>query len=213
MLVQNSRIARAQRPVLTPQLLIAAYSHGLFPMARSRGARGVEWYSPDPRAILPLESFHVPRGLRNTLRKRPFEVRTDTAFERVVEGCALPRAVQRQSWINKPIRDAMAALHTMGHAHSVEAWLDGRLVGGLYGASLGGAFFGESMFHRADLGGTDASKVCLHHLVERMRAGGYKLLDIQLMSEHMKQFGAVEVSRAEYLLRLSDALGSPGRWG
>jgi leucyl/phenylalanyl-tRNA---protein transferase len=197
---------------LTPELLIAAYCQGLFPMARARQARTVEWFSPDPRAVLPLEGFHCPRTVRQAVRRGHFEIRHDTVFERVVRSCAAPRAGQPQTWINETIRSAFAGLHHMGCAHSVEAWRGGRLVGGLYGVALGGAFFGESMFHRRDLGGTDSSKVCLVHLVEHLRRRGFVLLDIQINSDHMRRFGSVDVPRCQYLAVLAEALKRDVSW-
>ena len=197
---------------LTPELLIAAYCQGVFPMARSRHAAGIEWYSPDPRGVLPLDRFHCPRTLRQRIRQRVFDVRCDTAFALVVEGCAQPRPGHPDTWINREIRQAYAELHAMGFAHSVEAWRGGRLVGGLYGVALGGAFFGESMYHRPDLGGTDASKVCLAWLVEHLRSRGFTLLDTQMTSEHMSRFGVVEISRRQYMQELERALAVEARW-
>jgi leucyl/phenylalanyl-tRNA--protein transferase len=201
-----------QNLALTPELLIAAYCQGLFPMARSRQDRTVEWFSPDPRAVLPLDGFLCPRSLRQKLRASVFEVRCDTAFERVIRSCAAPRSGHPQSWINDAIRRAFTGLHHMGLAHSVEAWHNGKLVGGLYGAALGGVFFGESMFHRADLGGTDASKVCLAHLVQRLRDRGFVLLDVQINSDHMQRFGTIDIPRADYLRRLEAALRIASEW-
>ncbi len=161
-------------------------------MAHPEG--GVGWYSPDPRGVLPLEEFHVPHGLKRALRKSPFEVRVNTAFPAVLEGCA----DRRETWINDSIKNSYRFLHLMGFAHSVEAWKDGELCGGLYGVSVGGAFFGESMFHRR----TDASKVALHWLVEHLRARGFGLLDLQWVTDHLRKFGAREIPREEYLERL-----------
>ena len=197
---------------LTPQLLIAAYCQGVFPMARSRHAPTIEWFSPDPRAILPLERFHCPRTVRQRMRQGCFDIRRDTAFAEVIAACSEPRAQHIDTWINRQVRRAYTELHEHGHAHSVEAWRDGRLVGGLYGVALGGAFFGESMFHRPDLGGTDASKVCLAHLVEHLTVRGFVLLDIQTHSPHMARFGAIDIARREYLRRLERALKVEARW-
>lgn len=158
----------------------------------------IRWFSPDPRGILPLDRFHVPRRLARILRQGRFEVRVDTAFEEVIRACA----AADETWITPEIESAYVGLHRQGKAHSVEAWLEDRLAGGLYGVSLGCAFFGESMFHRV----TDASKVALHALVERLRARGYLLLDIQWVTPHLQQFGATEIPRREYLRLLQESL-------
>ena len=183
---------------LSPQLLLHAYANGLFPMAESAEATELYWYDPDHRGILPLDGFHVPRKLRRTVRKNVFEVRVDSAFRAVMEGCAAARPT---TWINREILEIYCRLHEGGHAHSVEAWKDGALVGGLYGVSLGGAFFGESMFSLA----ADASKVALVHLVARLRRGGFALLDTQFVTEHLSQFGAFEIPRDEYRWQLWEA--------
>jgi leucyl/phenylalanyl-tRNA--protein transferase len=179
--------------------LLNAYANGWFPMAVAPG--DIRWYSPDPRGIIPLDTFHVPARLARTLRTRPFEIRIDSAFGAVIEGCA-----QRQdddgNWIDGEIIESYCALHAQGIAHSVEAWQDGRLAGGLYGVALGGAFFGESMFHRV----RDASKAALVALVAQLRDRHFTLLDTQWVTEHLVQFGAVEVSRRRYLRLLDQAL-------
>jgi leucyl/phenylalanyl-tRNA--protein transferase len=185
-----------ETPPLTPELIVAAYCRGIFPMADEAGEIG--WYSPDPRAVFPLDAFHVPRSLAKTIRRRTFEVRVDTAFEAVMRGCA----DRDLTWISEDIVRSYTALHRLGLAHSVEAWREGRLVGGLYGVSLGGAFMGESMFSRE----TDASKVCLVFLVERLRERGYVLLDSQMATEHLAKFGQIEIPRREYLRQLRAAL-------
>jgi leucyl/phenylalanyl-tRNA--protein transferase len=186
---------------LTPHLLIAAYSQGIFPMADEEGR--ISWYDPDPRAIIPLDAFHVPRRLARTVRSGRFEIRVDTAFRAVMEACAAPAPGRETTWISPEMIDAYTALHQLGFAHSVEAWREGRLVGGLYGVALRGLFAGESMFSRE----TDASKVALVHLVERLRRGGFVLLDTQfLVGGHMRQFGAIEIPRREYKRRLAHAL-------
>ncbi len=185
-----------RKPELTPRLIVSAYCQGIFPMADEYGEIG--WYSPDPRAVFPLDAFHVPASLKKTMRKRPFEVKVDAAFEDVVRGCA-ERDV---TWISEEIVRAYTDLNRAGLAHSVEAWKDGALVGGLYGVALGGAFMGESMFSRVP----DASKVCLVTLVERLRERGYVLLDSQLPTEHLARFGQIVIPRAKYLAELEKAL-------
>jgi leucyl/phenylalanyl-tRNA--protein transferase len=183
-------------PVTT---LLAAYRYGFFPMGVGRS---VEWFSPDPRGILPLDRFHVPRRLARVIRQGKFTVTVDRAFEEVIGACA--RADEPdQMWITEEIRASYIALHRLGFAHSIETWYQGELAGGLYGVSLRGAFFGESMFHRV----SDASKVALCALVERLRARGYRLLDVQWVTPHLARFGAVEIPRAEYLARLEEAMG------
>jgi leucyl/phenylalanyl-tRNA---protein transferase len=185
--------------VISADLLISAYSSGWFPMAVEPGQ--IRWYSPDPRGIIPLDTFHAPKRLGRIIRRQRFEVRVDSDFAAVIRACA-DRKDEEGSWIDAEILESYCALHAGGIAHSVETWKDGVLVGGLYGVALGGAFFGESMFHRA----TDASKVALVALVERLRARGYRLLDTQWVTAHLTQFGAVEVSRRRYLRMLQEAL-------
>lgn len=192
---------------VTPDLLLHAYAAGLFPMAESAEAGELHWFDPAMRGILPLEAFHVPRRLKRTLRRAPFTVRADTAFRRVMECCAEPAPDRPSTWINRDILDLYTALYTRGFAHSVECWLadaDGTesLVGGLYGVALGGAFFGESMFSRV----TDASKVALCHLAGLLIDGGYTLLDTQFTTEHLSQFGGIEIPRRDYKTRLERAL-------
>ncbi len=187
---------------LTPEILLRAYSVGLFPMAERRDDPTLYWIDPEKRGILPLGAFHISRRLRRTVRRAPFEVRLDTAFREVMEACAAPAAGRAESWINEEIVRLYVELHRMGRAHSVECWRDGRLVGGLYGVALGAAFFGESMFSRE----TDASKVALVHLVARLVKGGFRLLDTQFVTEHLSQFGAVEIHRDGYRTLLADAL-------
>lgn len=183
--------------VIEQELLLAAYTAGYFPMAHSRNGP-IRWYSPDPRAIIPLDSFRVSRSLRQTLRKNIYEIRINTVFERVIRNCA----GRRETWISEEIVQSYLALHRSGHAHSVEAWHGTTLAGGLYGVSLGAAFFGESMFSRAK----DASKVALVHLVERLRDRGYGLLDAQYVTPHLARFGAGEISRIQYLSLLQRAV-------
>jgi leucyl/phenylalanyl-tRNA--protein transferase len=187
---------------LTSELLLRAYATGIFPMAQSRRDRELYWIDPEWRGILPLDRFHVPRRLRRTLRRGVFEVRVDTAFRDVMVGCAEATTERPDSWINDEIVAAYTELYHLGYAHSVESWLDGDLVGGLYGVALGGAFFGESMFTRV----TDASKVALVHLAARLYHGGFTLLDTQFITKHLQQFGAVEVPRPRYQAQLSAAL-------
>ena len=181
---------------LPPELLLEAYGSGIFPMGMEDGT--IRWFSPDPRGILPLEQFHVPHGLKRALKRPGWELRTDTAFDEVVGACA----ARDETWITPLIRKAYQELFEAGHAHSVEIWREGRLAGGLYGVALGGAFFGESMFHRV----TDASKVALWHLVRIMKEHGFILLDTQWTTDHLEQFGAIEISREEYLSLLGKAL-------
>jgi len=179
---------------LTPDVLIAAYTQGIFPMDVEGS---MEWFSPDPRAVLPLERLNVSRSLRQSCRK--YEVRINTVFDEVIHACAdRPEG----TWISAEIIAAYAQLHHLGLAHSVESWRDGQLAGGLYGVALGGAFFGESMFHRR----TDASKAALVALVDRMRNRGYRLLDVQFSTAHLESLGAIEIPRAAYLMQLKEAL-------
>ncbi|MBP1874654.1 leucyl/phenylalanyl-tRNA--protein transferase [Ensifer adhaerens] len=196
---------RSKQPDVTPDMLLRAYSIGLFPMADSADDPELFWVEPEIRGVIPLDGFHVSRSLAKTIRKSHLDIRFNTAFEAVMEGCAAPAPDRPTTWINSKIRALYATLHSMGYAHSVEAWEDGALVGGLYGVSLGSAFFGESMFSRR----TDASKICLVHLVERLRAKGFELLDTQFTTEHLKSFGAIDVPKAEYEIMLADAMNSP----
>lgn len=190
-------------PPLTPELLLLAYRQGVFPMAEGRDDPAVFWVDPLRRGILPLSGFHLSRSLARTLRRGRFRVTLDEAFEAVVEACA----AREETWINDAILDLYAELHRRGHARSVEVWDGSALVGGCYGVALGGAFFGESMFSRV----ADASKVALAALVERLRAGGFALLDTQFLTPHLASLGAVEVPRAEYRRRLALALPVPAR--
>jgi leucyl/phenylalanyl-tRNA--protein transferase len=189
---------------LTPSVLLMAYRRGIFPMANEKGKIG--WYDADPRAILPLDdSFHIPRSVARTIRRGRFEIRVDTAFRDVIKACAQPTPRRGKAWISREIIQAYSKLHSLGFAHSVEAWLDGELVGGLYGVSLGGLFAGESMFSRVP----DASKVALVHLTDRLRVGGFVLHDTQMMTPHLRSFGAIMISRNEYQQRLAEALRAP----
>jgi len=197
---------------MSPQLVLWAYQRGVFPMADSRRGR-VDWYCPDPRAILPLDAMHVPRSLAKHMRKQPYRLTIDNVFERVVRACAEPRPYAADTWINDEIIDTYSVLHHMGYAHSVEAWQDDdrgapRLVGGIYGLAIGGAFFGESKFSTA----TNASKICLVTLVEHVRRCGFVLFDVQLNSPHMSQFGTINIPRDTFLQRLDEALRVEPTW-
>jgi leucyl/phenylalanyl-tRNA--protein transferase len=189
-------------PRLTPEMLLQAYRAGIFPMAERRDDVSLFWVSPDARGILPLDKFHLPKRLARTIRSDHFAVKADTAFAQVMQLCAAPAPGREESWINAEILSLYTALHRMGHAHSIECWRDGRLVGGLYGVKIGAAFFGESMFSRE----RDASKVALAHLVARLKNGGFRLLDTQFITSHLAQFGAIEISRNAYLALLAAAL-------
>jgi leucyl/phenylalanyl-tRNA---protein transferase len=194
---------------LTPDLLLQAYAAGIFPMAESADDPELFWVDPQRRGIIPLEAFHVPRRLRRTVRNGSFEIRCDTAFAEVMRSCAAATSERPQTWINEEIVEIYTALFRRGAAHSVEAWLDGTLVGGLYGVHIGAAFFGESMFSRV----TDASKVALVHLVARLRRGGFVLLDTQFTTAHLERFGAIEITRREYHARLKAALSRAAQFG
>jgi leucyl/phenylalanyl-tRNA---protein transferase len=192
---------------LTPELLIEAYCRGIFPMAGEDGL--IRWYDPQPRAIIPLDTFHTPKRLARTVRRGLFEIRYDTQFRQVMEYCAQPMPGRESSWISAELVAAYTTLYKLGFAHSVEAWQHNELVGGLYGVSIRGLFAGESMFSHA----RDASKVALVHLVDRLRRGGYQLLDTQFISgDHMLQFGTLEITRGEYQRRLAEALHTPADW-
>lgn len=187
---------------LTADILLRAYAAGIFPMAESAEDPTLFWVDPEERGILPLEKFRLSRRLQRRLRRGEFEVRCDTAFEDVLINCAKKTSSRPTTWINDEIAQLYVSLMQMGHAHSVEAWQGGELAGGLYGVSIGGAFFGESMFSTV----TDASKIALAHLVARLRRSGFTLLDTQFVTAHLRQFGAIEISRDEYLSRLAQAL-------
>jgi len=189
---------------ITKELLLSAYMQGIFPMAESADADDVFWVDPDERGVFPLDKFHVPKKLARKIRNEPFDVRINTAFRDVMLKCAEPtQNIDRQNtWINEIILKRYCELHELGYAHSVECWQDDKLVGGLYGVAINGAFCGESMFHDV----TDASKIALVYLVARLRVGGYILLDTQFVTDHLSQFGAIEIPRAEYRTRLKEAL-------
>ncbi|WP_292034133.1 MULTISPECIES: leucyl/phenylalanyl-tRNA--protein transferase [unclassified Brevundimonas] len=194
--------ASSPSSVFGPEELLACYARGVFPMAEARDDPRVFLVEPDQRGVVPLNRFHIPTRLRRTVRGEPFQVRADTAFVAVLDACAASMPGREDTWINDPIRRLYLELHARGHAHSLECWQDEVLVGGLYGVTLGGAFFGESMFSRA----RDASKVALVHLVARLRKGGWSLLDAQFLTDHLSQFGAVETPQAAYLRLLKPAL-------
>ncbi|CUX49021.1 MULTISPECIES: leucyl/phenylalanyl-tRNA--protein transferase [Agrobacterium] len=196
---------RSRNNGITVDILLRAYSAGLFPMADSADDPELFWVEPEIRGIIPLDDFHVSKSLAKAMRKKPFEIRFNTAFEAVMAGCAAEAPDRPSTWINATIRRLYTELHQIGHAHSVEAWEGDELVGGLYGVSLGAAFFGESMFSRR----TNASKICLVHLVERLRASGFVLLDTQFTTEHLKTFGAIDVPKLDYARMLDLAVNRP----
>ena len=188
--------------MIDPELLLQGYRLGVFPMAM--GDATIEWFSPDPRAILPLDTFHLPHALQRVARKKTFEIKIDDRFSDVIEACAK----REDTWINREIIESYTRLHELGYAHSVEAWREGELAGGLYGVAVGGAFFGESMFHRV----TDASKIALVALVQHLRAKKFVLLDTQWLTPHLQQFGGIEISRNHYLRLLSRAFELPRKF-
>jgi len=201
----------AERFAFSPETLIKAYSLGVFPMADNADSRDIKFYDPDARALIPLawqegarHEFHLPRRLARTVRQRRFSVTVDRDFPAVIDECAALGDGRTETWINRDIRQLYIALHRLGFAHSIEVWHEERLVGGLYGVALRAAFFGESMFSRQ----TDASKVALVHLVARLRAGGFHLLDAQFTNDHLRQFGIHEISREQFQQRLQRALGA-----
>jgi leucyl/phenylalanyl-tRNA--protein transferase len=200
-----SRVANLLAEI-TPQVLLKAYACGIFPMAESADDPGLYWIEPERRGIIPLDGLKVSRRLARTVRSDRFEIRIDHDFAAVIEACAASREGRRTTWINRRIRKLYGELFAIGHCHSIEAYEAGRLVGGLYGVELGGAFFGESMFRDA----RDASKVALVHLVARLRYGGFQLLDAQFMTDHLASLGALEVSRRDYHRRLELAVRAAG---
>ena len=191
---------------ITADIVLKAYATGVFPMSEGRDNREMFWVDPEQRGILPLDSFHLSRRLRRTVRQDGYDLRIDSAFGAVMNACAAPASGRWSTWINHEIQDLFTELHRRGFAHSVEIWRNGELAGGLYGIALGAAFFGESMFSRR----TDASKIALVHLVGRLRAGGFQLLDIQFITDHLRQFGAIEIPRRDYHSRLASALSGAG---
>jgi len=193
---------------ITPDILLRAYSIGLFPMAENADDPNLYWVDPEARGIFPLDGIIVSKSLRKTVRSNRFEVRVDHDFDAVIDGCAAPAEGREKTWINDRIRSLYRHLFEMGHVHTVETWFEGKLVGGLYGVSLAGAFFGESMFHTM----TDASKVALVHLAARLKAGGFTLLDAQFVTAHLETLGAIEISREEYRGRLAEAMKTYGNF-
>ncbi len=193
---------------ITPEVLLKAYACGIFPMAENADDPSLYWIEPEQRGIIPLRGFRVSQRLARTVRADRFEIRVDHDFDAVIDGCAAPQRGRTRTWINQRIRTLYSKLHDIGHCHSIEAYDGGKLVGGLYGVRLGGAFFGESMFHTA----RDASKVALVHLIARLRAGGFTLLDTQFVTDHLRSFGATEVPRQRYHKLLEAALAGEGDW-
>ncbi len=193
---------------ITPDLMLRAYRAGLFPMAEARGSARLYWLDPEMRGVLPLDGFHLPRRLARTVLNGEFEVSCDTDFPAAIGMCAAPAPGREETWINTEIEALFIALHHMGHAHSIEVREGGRLVGGLYGVTIGGVFFGESMFSRV----RDASKVALVHLVARLRLMGFSLLDTQFITGHLAQFGTLEIPRAAYKALLAEAVEQPPAW-
>ncbi len=204
----KARSVPVRTPAITPEIMLRAYAAGIFPMAESADDPGLFWVEPEIRGIIPLDRFHLSARLARTVRADRFEIRVDSAFDAVIAACAEAKPDRAETWINARIREIFGALFALGHVHTVECWREGRLVGGLYGLSLGGAFFGESMFHRE----TDASKVALVHLVARLKRGGYRLLDTQFQTGHLAQFGTIEIPRDDYRHLLDEALRHRGDW-
>ena len=194
---------------LTPELILRAYQAGIFPMAEDASSEDLFWVSPQLRGVIPLDAAHISRSLRKTLRTHPCTVRVDTDFAGVIEGCATAGTERDTTWINPEIRRLYGQLFKRGYVHTVEVWDGPALVGGLYGVSIGAAFFGESMFHRK----TDCSKIAMAHLIGRLRAGGYRLLDTQFVTDHLRTFGGIEIPREDYELRLADALAHAADFG
>lgn len=201
-------MAGPQRAEITPEILLRAYAAGLFPMAQDADDPGLFWVEPERRGIFPLDAVHIPRRLARTVRQDPFEIRIDHDFEAVLAGCAEPAEGRERTWISGRIRQIYGELFEAGHCHTVEAWQDGRLAGGLYGVRLGAAFFGESMFHRA----RDASKVAFVHLAARLRRGRFRLLDAQFVTDHLETLGAVELAREDYIPILAEAVAAEAQW-
>lgn len=194
---------------VTPELIVRAYRAGIFPMAEDAADEDLFWVSPEMRGILPLDGFHASKSLRKAMRKSGWDIRVDTDWDGIIEGCATVGEDRSTTWINGTIRAVYGELFRRGVAHTVEVWEGADLVGGLYGLAIGAAFFGESMFHRR----TDASKIAMAHLVERLNAGGFQLLDTQFVTPHLASLGGTEILRAEYEDRLAQALTLKGNWG
>ena len=194
---------------VTPELIVRAYRAGIFPMAEDAEDEDLFWVSPEMRGIMPLDGFHASKSLRKAMRKSGWTVKVDSDWHGIIEGCATVGEDRDNTWINQTIRAVYGALFERGVAHTVEVWDGDELVGGLYGLAIGGAFFGESMFHRR----TDASKMAMVHLVERLKVGGFVLLDTQFITPHLESLGGVEIPRAEYEDRLGQALVLDGDWG
>ena len=201
-------MAGSRRVEITPEILLRAYAAGIFPMAEDADDPTLFWVEPQRRGVIPLDGVHVPRRLARTVRQDLYEIRIDTDFEGVIAGCAAPAEDRERTWINERIRRLYGELYELGHCHTVEAWSEGRLVGGLYGVRLGAAFFGESMFHVA----RDASKVAFVHLCARLKAGGFRLLDAQFVTDHLATLGAVEIARRDYARMLTDAVAAEADW-
>jgi leucyl/phenylalanyl-tRNA--protein transferase len=201
-------MAGSPRVEITPEILLRAYAAGIFPMAEDAEDPSLFWVEPRARGVIPLDGVHVSRRLARTVRQDAFEIRVDTDFDGVIAGCAAPGDDRERTWINARIRRLYGELFDAGHCHTVEAWRDGQLVGGLYGVSLGAAFFGESMFHRE----RDASKVAFVHLAARLRAGGFTLLDAQFKTDHLASLGAIEIPRRDYKRRLEAAVTGRADW-
>ncbi|MEQ1901423.1 MAG: leucyl/phenylalanyl-tRNA--protein transferase [Devosia sp.] len=193
---------------LTPELILRAYQAGIFPMAESAESADLFWVSPEQRGVIPLESFHVSRSLRKTLKSHPYAIKVDSDFDGVIEGCATAGTERESTWINPEIRRLYGELFRRGNVHTVEVWDGPALVGGLYGVSIGAAFFGESMFHRK----TDCSKIAMAYLGERLKAGNYRLLDTQFVTDHLRTFGGIELPREDYEILLGEALRHQSDW-
>jgi leucyl/phenylalanyl-tRNA--protein transferase len=193
---------------ITPELIVRAYSAGIFPMAEDATDENLFWVSPEERGIIPLDGFHASKSLRKAMRQTTWQIRVDTDWDGIVEGCATVGEDRHTTWINGTIRAVYGELFRQGVAHTVEVWDGPALIGGLYGLSIGAAFFGESMFHRR----TDASKMAMAHLVARLNAGGFRLLDTQFLTDHLASLGGIEIPRADYEDRLADALSTDGDW-
>ena len=201
-------MAGSRRAEITPEILLRAYAAGIFPMAEDAEDPGLFWVEPERRGLFPLDGIHVPRRLARTIRQDVFEIRVDHDFDAVIAGCAAPGEERDRTWISRRIRELYGELFDLGHCHTVEAWQNDRLVGGLYGVRLGAAFFGESMFRLA----RDSSKVCFVHLAARLRRGGFRLLDAQFVTDHLATLGAIELPRDVYRPLLREAVDADAEW-